>query len=389
MSKLAHRVESISPFHVMAILDKAKMLQASGEDVIHLEVGEPDFVTDSSVANAGIEAIQKHHTGYTSATGLPELKKTLSAYYKKQYQVDVSPERIIVTSGASGALLLLSSLLVNSDDNVLMPDPCYPCNRHFLIQVGAQAKLVETHSSQQFAIDLEQLSEYWDDKTSGLWLASPSNPTGAVLDQAYLETAFSKVSRLGGHLMVDEIYQGLVYEGEDMTALSISDDIFVINSFSKKFAMTGWRLGWAVVPEWAIEGATKLAQNLFISAPTVSQYAAVRALEDDVLVGCESRRQVLDKRRQFLLKELDRLGLPVVAPAQGAFYVFVDVSGITGNAMQWCLGLLDEYKVALTPGDDFGFHNSHKYVRFAYTCNEARLEEALKRIEQYMKRKDA
>ncbi len=386
MSKLAKRVEYISPFHVMAILDKAKKLQASGEDVIHLEVGEPDFVADPSVGKAGIESIENHLTGYTSATGLPELKQAISSYYKTHFQVEVSPERIIVTPGASGALLLLSSLLVNVDENVLMPDPCYPCNRHFLVQVGAQAKLIATEPSEQFAINLDRLPEYWDETTSGLWLASPSNPTGSVLSKSYLERAFEKTNQLGGHLMVDEIYQGLVYEGENMTALSISDDVFVINSFSKYFAMTGWRLGWAVVPEWAIEGATKLAQNLFISAPTVSQYAAIRALDKDVLEECENRRQVLDQRRQFLLEGLKRLNLPVVAPAQGAFYVFVDVSGITESAMQWCLGLLDQYKVALTPGDDFGEHNAHKYVRFAYTCDESRLEEALNRIEQYIKR---
>ncbi|WP_191602147.1 aminotransferase class I/II-fold pyridoxal phosphate-dependent enzyme [Marinomonas algicola] len=384
MGNLAKRVQAIAPFHVMAILNKAKMLQASGKDVIHLEVGEPDFVADESVAKSGIDAIQQRKTGYTSATGLPELKRAIALHYQKKYKTDVSPERIIVTPGASGALILLSSLMVDSGDNVLMPDPCYPCNRHFLVQVGAEAKLINTDASNQFAIELESLADYWDEQTSGLWLASPANPTGAVLSQAYIEKAYEKVVRFGGHLMVDEIYQGLVYEGEDMTALSISEDIFVINSFSKYFAMTGWRLGWIVVPEWAIDGATKLAQNLFISAPTVSQYAAVQALESSVLDECERRRQRLNERRLYLLEGLARLGLPVVAPAQGAFYVFVDVSGITDNAMSWCLGLLEKYYVALTPGDDFGFYNSHKYVRFAYTCDEARLEEALLRIEAYI-----
>lgn len=384
MGKLAKRVQKIAPFHVMAILNKAKMLQASGKDVIHLEVGEPDFVADASVAKAGIDAIEQQKTGYTSATGLPDLKQAIALHYKTKYRAEVSPERIIVTPGASGALILLASLMVDSGDNVLMPDPCYPCNRHFLVQVGAEAKLINTDASNQFAIDLEGLADHWDERTSGLWLASPANPTGAVLSRPYIQDAFEKVKALGGHLMVDEIYQGLVYEGEDITALSISDDIFVINSFSKYFAMTGWRLGWVVVPEWAIEGATKLAQNLFISAPTVSQYAAVQALESSVLDECELRRKTLNKRRLYLLDGLARLGLPVVAPAQGAFYVFVDVSSVTDNAMSWCLGLLEAYYVALTPGDDFGFYNSHKYVRFAYTCDETRLEEALLRIEKYI-----
>ena len=386
MAKLAHRVADIAPFHVMAILERAKVLQAAGEDVIHLEVGEPDFVAVDAVATAGIQAIAEKTTGYTAATGLPELKAAIAQHYQTKYQVALSPQRIIVTPGASGALLLLSSLLVNSGDNVLMPDPCYPCNRHFLLQVGAQAKLVNTQASSHFEIDLSQLGSYWDSNTSGMWLASPSNPTGAVLSRAYIEQAHKAVSQRGGHLMVDEIYQGLVYEGEDFSALSVADDIFVVNSFSKYFAMTGWRLGWLVVPEWAIEGATKLAQNLFISAPSVAQYAALKAFDSEVLQECEARRLILDKRRRCLLAGLAELGLPVVAPAQGAFYLYVDVSSITDNAMTWCLQLLEQYKVALTPGDDFGVHDSHKYVRFAYTCDEARLALALERIAQFIKR---
>ncbi|WP_137170519.1 aminotransferase class I/II-fold pyridoxal phosphate-dependent enzyme [Marinomonas sp. FW-1] len=382
--KLATRVGQIAPFQVMMVLERAKQLQSQGEDVIHLEVGEPDFVAVDAVANAGMEAIQQGKTGYTSATGLPELKRAISDYYLSRYQVGVSPERIIVTPGASGALLLMASLMVNAGDEVLMPDPCYPCNRHFLIQAGAQAKLLETKPEDGFELDLSTLAAHWGDKTSGLWLASPSNPTGAVLNKSYVTEAWQKVSELGGHLLVDEIYQGLVYEGEDFSALSISDDIFVVNSFSKYFAMTGWRLGWLVVPEWAIEGVTKLAQNIFIAAPSVSQHAAVRAFEADVLAECEARRQTLDARRLVLLDGLESIGLPIVAPAHGAFYVYVDVSGVTEDAMAWCLELLEKEKVALTPGADFGIKDAHKYVRFAYTCDEHRLKEALVRIARFM-----
>ena len=382
--KLATRVGQIAPFQVMMVLERAKQLQSQGEDVIHLEVGEPDFVAVDAVANAGMEAIQQGKTGYTSATGLPELKRAISDYYLSRYQVGVSPERIIVTPGASGALLLMASLMVNAGDEVLMPDPCYPCNRHFLIQAGAQAKLLETKPEDGFELDLSTLAAHWGDKTSGLWLASPSNPTGAVLNKSYITEAWQKVSELGGHLLVDEIYQGLVYEGEDFSALSISDDIFVVNSFSKYFAMTGWRLGWLVVPEWAIEGVTKLAQNIFIAAPSVSQHAAVRAFEADVLAECEARRQTLDARRLVLLDGLESIGLPIVAPAHGAFYVYVDLSGVTEDAMAWCLELLEKEKVALTPGADFGIKDAHKYVRFAYTCDEHRLKEALVRIARFM-----
>lgn len=382
--KLAARVEQIAPFQVMAVLARAKALASHGEDVIHLEIGEPDFVAVESVGKAGMLAIEEEKTGYTSATGLPELKRVISDYYASRYQTIVSPERIIVTPGASGALLLMASLMVDAGGEVLMPDPCYPCNRHFLVQVGASAKLVGTQASNGFEMDLEDLSANWNEKTSGLWLASPSNPTGAVLSKKYILEAWQKVRKLGGHLLVDEIYQGLVYEGEDFSALSIDDDIFVVNSFSKYFAMTGWRLGWLVVPEWAIEGATKLAQNLFISAPAVSQYAAVSAFNKEVLAECEARRQTLNKRRITLLKGLADIGLPVVAPAHGAFYVYVDVSSVTTDAMAWCLSLLETEKVALTPGVDFGVKDANRYVRFAYTCDEDRLREALSRVARFI-----
>ncbi|OUR69640.1 aminotransferase [Marinomonas sp. 42_23_T18] len=384
MSQLANRVEQISPFQVMAILGRAKEIQAQGVDVIHLEVGEPDFVASQSVQKAGIDAIEKGLSGYTSATGLPQLREKIAEHYQKKYQVKINPNRILVTPGASGALQLLSSLMVDAGKNVLMPDPCYPCNRHFLIQVGAKANLIATQAKNNFEIPIDDIKTHWDEDSTGMWLASPANPTGTVLSKSYLQSALDEVNLLGGHLMVDEIYQGLVYQGRDFTALSLSDDIFVINSFSKYFAMTGWRLGWIVVPEWAIEGATKLAQNLFISAPTIAQYAALEAFSDDSMQEFERRRQALDARRKLLLSGLQEIGLPPVVPAQGAFYVYVDVSNITDDAMSWCLALLEAEGVALTPGADFGLEQAHKYVRFAYTCDENRLKEALVRIKRFI-----
>ena len=384
MSQLANRVEQISPFQVMAILGRAKEIQAQGVDVIHLEVGEPDFVASEAVKNAGVGVIEQGLTGYTSATGLPQLKQKIAAHYQDKYQVEVDPNRIIVTPGASGALQLLASLMVDAGKNVLMPDPCYPCNRHFLIQVGANANLVATSAADNFEIPIEKIDKLWNKSTTGMWLASPANPTGAVLSKAYIQSALNKVTHLGGHLMIDEIYQGLVYEGEDFTALSLSDDIFVINSFSKYFAMTGWRLGWIVVPEWAIEAATKLAQNFFISAPTISQYAALEAFSESSMDEFEQRRLMLDERRKLLVSGLEGMGLKPVVPAQGAFYIYVDVSSITDNAMSWCLDLLEAEAVALTPGADFGKEQAHKYVRFAYTCDTSRLQQALARIKAFI-----
>lgn len=387
MSQLANRVEQISPFQVMAILGRAKEIQAQGVDVIHLEVGEPDFVASETVKQAGMAAIEQGLSGYTSATGLPQLKEKIAAHYQAKYQVDINPNRIIVTPGASGALQLLASLMVDAGKNVIMPDPCYPCNRHFLIQIGAEANLVATQPQDQFEIPIDGIKAHWNEDSVGMWLASPANPTGAVLTKTYLASALEEVNRLGGHLMVDEIYQGLVYQGDDFTALSLSDDIFVINSFSKYFAMTGWRLGWIVVPEWAIEGATKLAQNFFISAPSIAQYAALEAFSDESMAEFERRRGELDARRELLISGLETLGLTPAVPAQGAFYIYVDVSSITDNAMDWCLALLEAEGVALTPGADFGKEQSHKYVRFAYTCDLDRLKEALVRIKRFMQAK--
>lgn len=384
MQTIAKRVEQIAPFQVMAVMGRAKRLQADGKDVIHLEVGEPDFTAPEAVNEAGMRAISEGKTGYTAATGLPELRQAISEFYRSKYHVEVAPERIIVTPGASGALLLLSSLMVDSGKEVLMPDPCYPCNRHFLVQVGAKARMLECAAEHNFEIPLQAIEANWLQETTGLWLASPANPTGSVLSKAYVQQAWGIVQRKGGHLLVDEIYQGLVFEGEDFTALSVSDDVFVINSFSKYFAMTGWRLGWIVVPEWAIEGATKLAQNLFISAPSIAQYAALRAFQPDVLAQCELRRQTLAERRQTLIDGLKRLGLPIASAPQGAFYVYVDVSSITSDAMQWCLKLLEQHYVALTPGADFGMKDAQKYVRFAYTCDSERINEALQRIESFI-----
>ncbi|BFM49827.1 aminotransferase class I/II-fold pyridoxal phosphate-dependent enzyme [Marinomonas sp. THO17] len=382
---LAARVEQISPFQVMAVLARAKALEAQGHPVIHLEVGEPDFSAVNPVEAAGVQAILQHQTGYTAATGLPELKQAISDYYASRYHVKVAPQRIIITPGASGALLLMSSLMVNAGAEVLMPDPCYPCNRHFVMQVGGHPTMLPTMPEQDFSLTEQQVKDAWQDHTAGVWLASPANPTGAVLSKEYLASMWRTVASLGGHLLVDEIYQGLVYEGEDFTALSLSDDLFVINSFSKYFAMTGWRLGWLVVPEWAVEGATKLAQNFFISAPSVSQHAAIRAFQTDALAECEQRRQIFSKRRNVLLAGLKSLGLPVIAPAQGAFYVYVDVSEITDNAMEWCLELLEQEHVALTPGADFGVAKAHHYVRFAYANDEDKIRQALSRIGRFMK----
>lgn len=384
MLGLAQRVKSISPFQVMEVVARAKEIEQQGGDVIHLQVGEPDFVAAENVQKAGIKAIEQGLTGYTSATGLPELRQAIATFYLDKYNVEIAPERIIVTPGASGALLLLTSLLVDVGANVLMPDPCYPCNKHFLMQVGANAKLVETAPESNFNIPMTKVDEYWDESTAGVWLASPANPTGTLIDRDYVQQMADKVSALGGHLLVDEIYQGLVYEGEDFTALSISPDIFVINSFSKYFAMTGWRLGWAVVPEWAVEGATKLAQNLYISAPSVSQYAALECFTPAALEVFEQRRQELSRRRQTLLAGLAEIGLHAVVPAQGAFYIYVDISSISSDAKQWCLDLLEQEHVALTPGADFGVKDAHKYVRFAYTCNEQRLQQAVTRIKRFI-----
>lgn len=379
------RAKAISPFHVMDILAQAKALQTQGHDIIHMEVGEPDFDTPQPIIDAGIEALQQARTHYTPALGLPELRESIAGWYQSYYGVNVAPERIVVTPGASGALLLVFGALLEAGQKVMLADPGYPCNRHFARFVEAQANSVPVTADNRYQLTAEHVHQHWDEQTRLALVASPSNPTGTVLSKDELQTLSDAVKQHDGTLLVDEIYHGLTYdEFQAPTALAVDNDAFVINSFSKFFGMTGWRLGWLVVPEGYTEVMDRLAQNLYLAAPTMSQYAALAAFEQNTLDILEQRRQTLQQRRDALLPALREIGFDMPIKPQGAFYLYADCSSLLSekvpDSMALSKHLLKNAGVAITPGLDFGDFKAEQHCRFAYTTSEQRLLEAAERI---------
>ncbi len=380
--QLAARMAEVRPFHVMALLGRARELEAQGRDIVHLEVGEPDFITPEAVCNRGIQALTAGRTHYTPAAGLPELRQKISAWYGQRYELSVPADRIMITPGASGALSILAPCLFGPGDEVLLPDPGYPCNRNFVLATGAQPVMVPVGSQERWQLTPERIRSAWNEHTRAVILASPSNPTGSVLSAAEITAVADCVRQLGGILIVDEIYQGLQYEGDACSALQCSEDVFVVNSFSKFFGMTGWRVGWLVTPDWAREPLERLAQNLYLAAPTVAQHAALAAFEPDVQAQLELRRQEFQARRDFLLDALSGTPLEAAGIPAGAFYLYMRLAGDRGDAVELCSHLLEEHGVAITPGADFGDHLAGQHVRLAYTTNTGRLAEGVRRIRQ-------
>ncbi|MFT4763953.1 MAG: aspartate/methionine/tyrosine aminotransferase [Oleispira sp.] len=402
MTGFASRTEEIAPFQVMAILQQAQTLAAEGVDVIHLEVGEPDFATPEPIVQAGINALKEGKTHYTPALGLPELRQKIADFYQSRYSVAVSADRIAITPGASGALLLLMAARLEAGDELLMADPGYPCNRHFARVFEAHGRLIPTAAEQGFQLTAEQIKQQWHSGASkAVLMASPANPTGAVIPHQQLQQIAEQTRRLGGELWVDEIYHGLTYhDAEDegcadneapnkrpQTALALGDDVVVINSFSKYFGMTGWRLGWMVVPEHYIPVIERLAQNLFLAPSTPSQYGALAAFDEDSLAIMEERRLELQQRRDYLLAELPKLGFKIPVIPDGAFYIYADASELTQDTQRFCEQLLQDTGVALTPGFDFGEQNASLYIRFAYTTSIERLQQAMVRIKTWLELK--
>lgn len=387
--KLAHRVSNIQPFHVMALLARARHLQSQGHDVIHLEVGEPDFETPAPIVEAGIEALKQGKTHYTPAVGLAELREAIAHYYGERFGVEVSPARIVVTPGASGALGLVTAALFNPMDRVMLADPGYPCNSNFLHLIGARPQWVATGEETRFQLTAALVERHWRDDTAGVLVASPSNPTGTLLSRQELEDLHQVARERRGILLVDEIYQGLTYGFESDTALALphaDEDIVVINSFSKYFGMTGWRLGWIVAPETLVPALDKLAQNFYLAAPTPSQYAALAAFSEETRVHLEARRHELRARRDYLLQALPSLGFRIPVIPEGAFYIYCDVSGLTADSFAFCEDLLEKTHVAVTPGKDFGHLHSERYLRIAYTAPIPRLQEAVARIASHLQK---
>lgn len=374
------RSRAIEPFHVMALLARANELQAEGHDVIHLEIGEPDFTTAAPIVEAGQAALAAGHTRYTAARGLPELRRAIAGFYGQRYGLDVDPERILITPGGSGALLLASSLLVDPGRHWLLADPGYPCNRHFLRLVEGAAQLVPVGPETRYQLTPHLVERHWDAQSVGALVASPANPTGTLLHRDELAALSDSLRGLGGHLVVDEIYHGLTYGVDATSVLEVDDDAFVLNSFSKYFGMTGWRLGWLVAPREAVPELEKLAQNLYISAPSMAQHAALACFREDTLAILEARRAEFARRRDYLLPALRELGFGIAVEPEGAFYLYADVSAFTQDAYAFCQHFIETEHVAFTPGLDFGRHLAGQHVRFAYTQSLPRLEEAVARI---------
>jgi aspartate/methionine/tyrosine aminotransferase len=385
LNELASRLQNIEPFRVMELLARARMLEASGRSIVHMEIGEPDFESPQPVIDAGIAALRQGQTHYTPATGLPALREAISRYYRDHYGVDVPAARIVITPGSSGALLLAMASLVNPGDKVMMPDPGYPCNRNFVRLFDAEPVSLELDADDGFRLDLERLQQAWRPGIRLLLLASPSNPTGSVLKQDELRAIVEFVEGEGAVVLMDEIYHGLVYGEPAPTVLSCSDNAIVINSFSKYFGMTGWRVGWMVAPESLVPALDKLAQNIFLAASTPAQHAACAVFDPEAQAILAQRRDVFRQRRDYLVPALRKLGFGIAVEPQGAFYIYADCSRFTNDSFAFCENLLEQSGVAITPGRDFGDHHPERYVRFAYTTSMQQLELGIARLGEAIK----
>lgn len=380
---LAQRLQNIAPFHVMELSKMAAALEKEGRSIINLGIGEPDFTAAPDVIEAASRAMAHGRMQYTAATGIPELREAISHYYAQHYKLDVPASRIVVTAGASAALLLACAALVRPGDQVLMPDPCYPCNRHFVAAFEGQAQMVSCSPEARFQLRAADVAQHWSGQTRGVLLASPSNPTGTSIEHAELARIVEQVRARGGYTIVDEIYQGLSYGPTPTSALALGEDVIVINSFSKFFNMTGWRLGWLVVPPAMVSEVEKLAQNFFICASSIAQQAAVACFTRDSLDLYEERRQEFQRRRDYLVPALRELGFVIPVEPDGAFYVYADCSRWTDDADELSIALLNEAGVVLVPGLDFGPATAKRYLRISYATSIENLHAAVARMKAF------
>jgi aspartate/methionine/tyrosine aminotransferase len=386
----AARVAEIAPFHVMEVQTAARALEAAGRSVVHMEIGEPDFPTPAPVIAAAQRAIAAGDLYYTSALGLPELRRAIAAHYADHYGVDVAPERIIVTAGSSAALLLVMALIVNRDERILLADPGYPCNRNFVRVLEGEPVGIPVGPESNYQLTAELIDRHWTPATRGALIASPSNPTGTVVPHDEMRRIAATVAARGGQLVVDEIYLGLTYglaAGEHpRSVLEFADDAFVLSSFSKYFNMTGWRLGWMVAPERHVRDLEKLAQNLYISPASPSQRAALGCFEPETLAILEERRSAFEARRDFLVPALRELGFVIPVLPTGGFFIYADCSAFTDDSTRFCSEVLEDCGVAFTPGVDFGRHRAAQHVRFAYTIAQDKLEDGVARLARCLRR---
>jgi aspartate/methionine/tyrosine aminotransferase len=384
-SPFAARMADIEAFHVMDVQDRAHELEAAGRRIIHMEIGQPDFPAPPQVAEAAVEAIRSRRLGYTASLGIPELREAISEHYRERFGVAVPASRIVVTAGASGAFLLALGVLLDPGDEVLMPDPCYPCNRHFVRMFEGHARAIHVDESSLYQLTDTAVRSHWNAATRGILIASPSNPTGTAIPRGELRAIVESARRRGGFVVVDEIYQGLVYDDRAATVLDIAEDVFVVNSFSKYFNMTGWRLGWLVAPEAYVREIEKLAQNAFICPSAPAQYAALAAFSPETIDVLEGRRREFQRRRDYMVPALREMGFRIPVMPQGAFYIYAGCERFASDSAEFALRVLEEAGVAITPGLDFGSHRPERHVRFAYTRSLEDLKEGVESISRMLK----
>ncbi|GAV20086.1 aspartate aminotransferase [Mariprofundus micogutta] len=362
----------------MQLLERAKELEAEGRKIIHMEIGEPDFSTPTSIIDAAKMALDSGDLFYTPSTGNPALQQALSNWYKDEYNVDVSPERILITPGTSGAFSLIYAALLEAGESILLPDPGYPCQRNFIRLAGAEPINIPVGPDTRYHLSAELVKQHWKTGTRAAVVINPSNPTGTLIDADELQHIAQTCRKSGGYLISDEIYHGLTYGIKARCALEFDEHAIVVNGFSKRWAMTGWRVGWIIVPEELIDACRRVMQNIFIAAPTLSQYAAIAALKEQET--CEAMRTAYDERRQYLLAELAKLGFDIVVQPQGAFYIYANVENITDDSKVFCWDILEKTGVAITPGEDFGQFQSDRHVRFSYATSLENIREGIQRL---------
>jgi len=375
---VSRRAQEITPFLVMDILERAKELERRGESIIHLEIGEPDFPTPEVIKEAAYRAMAAGETQYTHSQGLLELRESLCAHYLAKYGVDLSPEQFIVTSGTSPAMLLVFAGLLDAGDEVLLTDPAYACYPNFLRLVDAIPRWVPVREEEGFQFNPEELASYLSPRTKAMIINSPANPTGTLLPPERLR----RLADLGPYVVSDEIYHGLVHVGQEHSILEYTDRAFVINGFSKLYAMTGWRLGYLIAPRDFVRPLQKLMQNFFISANSFVQRAGIAALTQ-AGPDIARMRAVYDERRRFLLAGLKRLGFRIPVEPTGAFYVFVNARHLAPDSYTLAFDLLEQAKVGVAPGIDFG-PGGEGFLRFSYANSLENLTEALRRLEIYL-----
>ena len=376
----ASRIEGMTSFKVVDFLEAAVKMEAQGRDIVRMEAGEPAFPTAPAILEAASLALRDEKTFYTPSLGIIELREAIAAFYDTRYGLKIPAQRIVVTTGSSAALGLICDLIINPGDGLQLTDPGYPCNANFVRRAGGEPQLIPVDAHNAYQLTSEAVAGHWQDNTVGVLVASPSNPTGEMLSRDNQGGINDVVASHNGVMIMDELYHGLVYDQPESSILEINNDAMVINSFSKYFGMTGWRLGWMVVPEDALEAINIMAQNFYISPPSIAQYAALGAFQPATLEIMEARRAEFRQRRDYLVPALRGLGFSIPHTPAGAFYIYAGIEKLAKDSEAFCWDMLERAGVAFTPGTDFGEHLARQHVRFSYTQPMDRLELAVERL---------